>query len=364
MIRDGRDEAMTAASCRGVSKRFGSALAVRSATLELREGELLALLGRSGCGKTTLLRLIAGLERADEGRIEIAGRLVEGSGTHVPPEKRGVGVVFQDYALFPHLTVEKNVAFGLPRRERRGGAVREMLELVGLADKGKRRPHELSGGERQRVALARALAPRPAVVLLDEPFAALDTSLRASVRTQVREALCAVGATAVLVTHDQEEALSVADEVAILADGRVVQHGHPMSVYARPSSAQVAQFLGDAMVLAASSDGTHASSALGSVRASGATPGRGHVVLRPEQLVVLPRGAGGVPGDVVSTEFFGHDALVTVSLAGQHTVVRSRMLGAPHHLVAGTPVSVFVKGEGTYFADPARDRASPAMMRE
>jgi len=158
MIRDGRDEAMTAASCRGVSKRFGSALAVRSATLELREGELLALLGRSGCGKTTLLRLIAGLERADEGRIEIAGRLVEGSGTHVPPEKRGVGVVFQDYALFPHLTVEKNVAFGLPRRERRGGAVREMLELVGLAGKGERRPPEPSGGERPRGGPARGRA--------------------------------------------------------------------------------------------------------------------------------------------------------------------------------------------------------------
>ena len=359
---------MSTLSVRGVHKSFGSARdeavqVLRGIDLEVEPGSLVAVLGPSGCGKTTLLRLVAGFDRPDSGSIELDGAPISAPGVHVHPERRRIGVVPQEGAVFPHLSVAANVAFGLERKGRRD-RVGEMLDLVGMFGLGSRMPHELSGGQLQRVALARALAPRPALVLLDEPFAALDTSLRASVRTQVREALCAVGATAVLVTHDQEEALSVADEVAILADGRVVQHGHPMSVYARPSSAQVAQFLGDAMVLAASSDGTHASSALGSVRASGATPGRGHVVLRPEQLVVLPRGAGGVPGDVVSTEFFGHDALVTVSLAGQHTVVRSRMLGAPHHLVAGTPVSVFVKGEGTYFADPARDRASPAMMRE
>jgi iron(III) transport system ATP-binding protein len=361
---------MSTLSVRGVHKTFGSARdaqgaveVLRGIDLDVEPGSLVAVLGPSGCGKTTLLRLVAGFDRPDSGSIELDGTLISGPGVHVHPERRRIGVVPQEGAVFPHLSVAANVAFGLARKGRTE-RVEEMLDLVGMSGLGSRMPHELSGGQLQRVALARALAPRPALVLLDEPFAALDTSLRASVRAQVREALCAVGATAVLVTHDQEEALSVADDVAILAGGRVVQHGRPMSVYSRPASAQVAQFLGDAMVLAASSDGTRATSALGSVRVLGATPGRGHVVLRPEQLVVLPRGAGGVEGDVVSTEFFGHDALVTVSLAGQHTLVRSRMLGAPLHLVPGTPVSVFVKGEGTYFADPPPDRASAVMMRE
>ncbi len=359
---------MSTLRVRDVHKSFGSSRGgaavvqvLRGTDLDVEPGSLVAVLGPSGCGKTTLLRLVAGFDRLDSGSIELDGTLISGPGVHVHPERRRIGVVPQEGAVFPHLSVSANVAFGLARQGRRA-RVEEMLDLVGLAGLGSRMPHELSGGQLQRVALARALAPRPALVLLDEPFAALDTALRASVRSQVREAIGAVGATAVLVTHDQEEALSVADEVAILFGGRVVQHGQPMSVYSRPATPEVARFLGDAIVLEASSDGTHAVSALGSVRISGATPGRGHVVLRPEQLVVLPRGGGGVAGDVVSTEFFGHDALVTVSL-GAHTLVRSRMLGAPHHLAAGTPVSVFVKGEGTYFADPSPDGVPAAMMR-
>ncbi|MGB9374166.1 MAG: ABC transporter ATP-binding protein [Jiangellales bacterium] len=333
---------------RGLAKHYPSLTVLDGLDLDVAQGSLVALLGASGCGKTTLLRLVAGFDRPDAGSIELDGTVISGGGRHVHPERRRIGVVPQEGAVFPHLSAAANVGFGLARGARRG-RVEEMLDLVGMGGLGSRMPHELSGGQLQRVALARALAPRPALVLLDEPFAALDTGLRAAVRQQVREAVKAVGATAVLVTHDQEEALSMADEVAIMASGRVVQQGEPMSVYQSPASAQVAGFLGDAMVLPAATDGTYASSVLGSVRVAGAGAGSGHLVVRPEQVVVLPRGRAGVPGEVVRTQFFGHDAMVTVSVGDPATQVRSRVLGAPVHLTPGTPVSVFVKGEGTYF---------------
>jgi iron(III) transport system ATP-binding protein len=339
---------------RDVRKRFrspaGDVEVLAGLDLDVERGSLVAVLGPSGCGKTTLLRLVAGFDRPDSGTIELDDVLISGPREHVHPEQRRIGVVPQEGAVFPHLSVAANVGFGL-RRPERARRVPQMLELVGLAGLGSRMPHELSGGQLQRVALARALAPGPALVLLDEPFAALDAALRASVREQVRQAVLAVGATAVLVTHDQEEALSMADDVAILQRGRVVQHGPPMSVYSRPASAEVAAFLGESMLFAASSDGTHATSAVGSVRVPAASPGDGHLVLRPEQLVILPRGGGGVPGQVVSAQFFGHDAVVTVAVADGATLVRSRVLGAPVHLTPGTEVSVFVRGEGTYFPD-------------
>jgi iron(III) transport system ATP-binding protein len=350
---------------RGVSKRFrspaGDVEVLRGVDLDVETGSLVAVLGPSGCGKTTLLRLVAGFDRPDAGTIELDGALISGPGVSVAPERRRIGVVPQEGAVFPHLSVAANVGFGLSRSAR-GAKVDQMLDLVGLAGLGARMPHELSGGQLQRVALARALAPDPALVLLDEPFAALDTALRASVRTQVREAVRAVGATAVLVTHDQEEALSMADEVAIVQGGQVVQHGAPMRVYSHPETPDVAAFLGEAMLLAASSDGTHATSAVGSVRVGAAAPGGGYLMVRPEQLVILPRGGGGVPGEVVSAQFFGHDALVTVRVGPEGTLVRSRVLGAPVHLTRGTEVSVFVKGEGTYFPDLAPDgRPAPIM---
>ncbi len=333
---------------RGLTKRYPSLTVLDGLDLDVAQGSLVALLGASGCGKTTLLRLVAGFDRPDGGTVELDGATIAADGTHVHPERRRIGVVPQEGAVFPHLSAAANVGFGL-RRGRRRARVEQMLELVGMGGLGSRMPHELSGGQLQRVALARALAPEPALVLLDEPFAALDTGLRAAVRQQVREAVKAVGATAVLVTHDQEEALSMADEVAIMAAGRVVQQGEPMSVYQAPASAEVAGFLGDAMVLPASTDGTLASSVLGSVRVPPADAGSGQLVVRPEQVVVLPRGGAGVPGEVVSAQFFGHDAMVTVAVGDPATLVRSRVLGAPEHLAPGTPVSVFVKGEGTYF---------------
>jgi iron(III) transport system ATP-binding protein len=349
----------------GVTKAYpsaeGAVSVLRGVDLAVRQGHLLAVLGPSGCGKTTLLRLVAGFDRPDEGTIDLHGETLASTTRVVPAERRAIGVVPQEGAVFPHLDVAGNVGFGLPRGVRRSGRVEEMLELVGLQGLASRMPHELSGGQLQRVALARALAPAPALVLLDEPFAALDTGLRATVRRQVLHAIRAVDATAVLVTHDQEEALSMADEVAIMRDGRIVQQGPPMLVYSEPSTTDVASFVGDAMVLEAVSDGERVHSALGAVRAGRPSPGAGRLVVRPEQVVVLPRGAAGVPGTVVTTDFFGHDAVVTVAV-DRSTPVRARVLGAPLHLAPGAEVSLFVKGEGAYFPDPARPGIAAAKM--
>ncbi|MGH2699443.1 MAG: ABC transporter ATP-binding protein, partial [Actinomycetota bacterium] len=210
-------------------KSFGRTVALDDFDLPLREGVLLALLGPSGCGKTTALRIVAGLEHAESGNVWVGDRQVQGRGVFVAPEKRRIGMVFQDWALFPHLDVWHNVAFGLPRGER--SRVDEVLEMVRLDRHSGRMPHELSGGQQQRVALARALAPSPRVILLDEPFSNLDATLRAKVRAEVAGLLRTAGATAIFGTHDQEEALSVADEVAVMSDGRVLQVGAPHDVY-------------------------------------------------------------------------------------------------------------------------------------
>jgi iron(III) transport system ATP-binding protein len=224
----------------GLDKAFGAQPVLAGLDLEVPAGSLTAILGPSGSGKTTLLRLLAGFERADAGTIGIGGVLVDGPGVHLPPERRRIGYVPQEGSLFPHLTVAGNVGFGLPARQhgarqRRGGKVEALLETVGLAGFGRRYPHQLSGGQQQRVALARALAIEPAVVLLDEPFASLDAHLRASVRADVQEIFRRAGTTAVLVTHDQDEALSVADRVAALRDGRIAQCAPPEDLYRRPA---------------------------------------------------------------------------------------------------------------------------------
>jgi len=231
-----------------VSRRFDREAAVEDISLDVREGELLTLLGPSGCGKTTTLRMIAGLETPSAGTITIDGERVAGAGGTIPPERRDVGLVFQEYALFPHLTVAENVAFGLDEAaaDRR---VEELLDLVDLAGYGDRTPEHLSGGERQRVALARSLAPEPDVLLLDEPFSNLDVRLRQEMREEVRAILKEAGVTAVSVTHDQEEALSISDRVAIMHDGRIEQVGRPEEVFGHPESRFVASFLGQASFL-------------------------------------------------------------------------------------------------------------------
>lgn len=329
-------------SVRNLTKRFGSVIALRGVDLDVQPGELLALLGPSGCGKTTALRLLAGFERPDEGTVVLNGVTVAGGATFVPPERRRVGVVFQDFALFPHLTVAANLGYGITRaRSRRRRRVGEMLELIGLVDEADRMPSELSGGQQQRVALGRALAPEPAVVLLDEPFSNLDAALRVRMRTELQAILRAADATAVFVTHDQEEALSIADRIAVMREGRILQVDTPSELYAHPHDAFVASFVGDADLLPATSDGTVVDSPIGDlVAAPGASAGPVSAVLRPEQVRVWLDGQG--LGRVGRIEYFGHDQLVTVEL-GDGLTVRSR-LGPGRVLVRGDRVSVAVAG--------------------
>jgi iron(III) transport system ATP-binding protein len=295
-----------------VSKRFGSTRAVDAADLCVGRGEFVALLGPSGCGKTTLLRLIAGFEQPDDGTIAIDGRRVAGGGTWVPPERRHVGMVFQDYALFPHLTVSDNVGFGLDRKSR-AARVSEAVDLVGLSGLEGRYPSELSGGQQQRVALARALAPRPAVVLLDEPWSNIDPLRRVSMRDELCGILRTAGVTTVLVTHDREEAFSLADRIAVMHEGSIVQAGAPEDIYFAPATRWVAEFVGAANVIAGRAAGGHVETSLGSFAAE---CGNGHapveVLVRPELLELRPDPEG--IGEVVSREFRGHDVFYRVRL--------------------------------------------------
>ncbi|MFP5320920.1 MAG: ABC transporter ATP-binding protein [Acidimicrobiia bacterium] len=338
----------------GIDKAFGDATAVDGAGVTVERGQLAALLGPSGSGKTTLLRVIAGFEVPDAGTVEIGGRPVVGPGTWVEPEHRRIGMVFQDGALFPHLTVERNVAFGGPKE----GRVASCLELVGLADRGRSYPHELSGGERQRVALARALAMDPDVVLLDEPFAALDATLRTTLREEVAAILREAEATALLVTHDQQEALSLADQVVVMRDGRVVQAGAPEEVYARPADRWVAGFLGAAEVLEGTASGETAETELGPVVLDVPADGPVDVLVRPEAVVVVHRGeageaaAGAVAGRVLSRAFFGHDQLLSVELDSGRRL-HSRVGGARSWRPGD---EVLVRLVGPVHALPADDR--------
>src|SRR5580692_10367184 len=240
---------MTQLVVTGLHKAFGDHPVLTGLDLEVPAGSLTAILGPSGSGKTTLLRVLAGFERGDAGTVTIGGSVVDGPDAHLAPERRQIGYVPQEGALFPHLTVAANVGFGLPSRQRRGPRTAELLAMVGLTGMGRRYPHQLSGGQQQRVALARALAIRPEVVLLDEPFASLDAHMRASVRADVQQICRAAGTTAILVTHDQDEALSMADRVAVLRDGRIVQYAAPQDLYMLPADPALARFIGDANLL-------------------------------------------------------------------------------------------------------------------
>ncbi|HVE45196.1 MAG TPA: ABC transporter ATP-binding protein [Acidimicrobiales bacterium] len=338
-----------------VHKSFGAVAAVRGVTLALEAGAVTALVGPSGCGKTTTLRLVAGFDTPDRGEVRIGGRAVAGgAGGAVPPERRRVGMVFQQLALFPHLDVAGNIAYGLSRtgRAERQARVAELLELVGLVGYERRRPHELSGGQAQRVALARALGPRPDVVLLDEPFSSLDVTLRAGVRAEVRSILQAAGATALLVTHDQEEALSLGDQVAVMLDGRIAQVGTPDEVYRRPVDLHVAGFLGAANLFEAELNDGVLHTPLGLVAVPrGGSGGVVTALVRPEDLDLLDigpdegetdghggAGAVGAVGTVTAVEYYGHDQLVVVALA-EGKPVRAR-LHADRRLQPGTRVRV------------------------
>ncbi len=339
----------------GAHKAFGSQPVLRGVDLVVPAGSITTVLGPSGCGKTTLLRLIAGFEEPDEGTIEIAGQLMAGDGRSTPPERRRVGVVPQEGALFPHLDLAGNIGYGLDRAARKSGRIEEMLTLVGLAEMGHRRAHELSGGQQQRAALARALAPGPALVLLDEPFSSLDAAMRLQVRDEVFDVLRLAGATAVLVTHDQQEALSVSDQVAVLLGGRVVQCGEPNQVYALPASLDVATFVGEVVVLPALATDGIAECALGRLALTAGSPANGtvDVVIRPEQFVVSSVASTGAPdhtqvaGVVVGHSYFGHDGTVRVALPSGETLTcrlpagRLPARGARLTVHVATPVVAF-----------------------
>jgi iron(III) transport system ATP-binding protein len=301
-----------------VTKRFGAVTAVDRASLCVARGEVVALLGPSGCGKTTLLRLVAGFERPEGGSIVVGERAVAGGCTWVAPEARRVGMVFQDYALFPHLTVAANVGFGLPRRLR-ATRVPELLEIVGLVGLEKRFPHELSGGQQQRVALARALAPSPELVLLDEPWSNVDPFLRESLRAEVTEIIRPLGVTILLVTHDREEAFSLADRIALMRDGTIVQEGTAEQLYFAPASRWAAEFVGAANVLSGRVVAGRVETAIGAFPANGASSSTAaQVLIRPELLELEPSPGGS--GEVVGREFRGHDVFYRVLLDGVELV--------------------------------------------
>ena len=348
----------------GLHKSFDSHAVLHGIDLAVERGTLLALLGPSGSGKTTLLRVLCGFERADSGTIEIEGRRVAGNDLHLPSEQRRIGYVPQEGALFPHLSVADNIVFGLPRGQRRARhRVAELLELVGLpASYAERAPQQLSGGQQQRVALARALAPSPNLVMLDEPFSSLDAALRLETRQAVANALAAAGATAVLVTHDQSEALSLGREVAVLWNGKLIQTATPETLYRRPVTRELASFIGEAVLLPGLVAHEVAVCALGELKLSApVAEGPVDVMVRPEQIRVLAAGEVATNGthtfDAVVREvtFNGQDASVLLQLGAQHAAttpsaaIRARVPGyrSPR---PGDRVRLAVDGEVTAYA--------------
>jgi iron(III) transport system ATP-binding protein len=337
-------------------KSFGPQPVLTGLNLSVPAGTFAAVLGPSGSGKTTLLRILAGFERPDRGSVTMGGVTIDDGHHHVGPERRHIGYVSQEGSLFPHLSVEANVAFGLPRRARRSPSVHDLLDAVGLEGFARRYPHQLSGGQQQRVALARALAVSPRIVLLDEPFASLDANLRATVRADVHSILREAGATAILVTHDQDEALSIADLVAVIRRGTIAQAASPEDLYAHPVDPDLACFVGDANLIdgIAQGDLVHTSFGMlpvvGSVHAAAGS--RLTVLVRPEQIEVDTHPDGpGVSGRVISTGFHGHDAVVRVAADGTRatsgaedpSTIIARILGS-HRLGPGSAVSVRVRG--------------------
>ena len=362
---------MSAVELAGVSKTFGAAEVLQAVDLHVPAGQRTVIVGSSGSGKTTLLRLVSGFELPSAGSITVDGRTVAGPGVAVPAHRRGIGHVAQDGALFPHLSVGQNIAFGLGSRSRRGGRderVQALLEMVALGGGyAARRPDELSGGEQQRVALARALARSPRTMLLDEPFSALDSGLREATRKVVAETLERAGVTTVLVTHDRAEALSFADQLAVLRAGRLVQVGPPRELYARPADLFTATFLGDAVLLDALLDDGRAGCALGgvAVRESGLR-GRVRLLFRPEQLRVVPAIGAGV-GRVTALDFQGGSTSVSVHLdvhvgsAVPPTTIQVRQPGDVA-VPVGTRVDVSCLAEATAFpAEGAQVALPPAV---
>ncbi|MEI6097674.1 MAG: ABC transporter ATP-binding protein [Alphaproteobacteria bacterium] len=307
----------------GLTRRFGGQTAVQDLSLTVQAGRVTCLLGPSGCGKSTTMRLIAGVDRPDAGQVAIDGRMVFGPGVNLPPEQRGVGLMFQDFALFPHLTVAANIAFGLQRDKVANAArVGELLEKVNLTGFGAKHPHELSGGEQQRVALARALAPRPRIMLMDEPFSGLDNRLRDGIRDSTLDVLKKEGAAVLLVTHEPDEAMRMADEIVLMRAGRIVQQGAPYNVYNAPADKAAAAFFSDINVIHGQSKGALTQTAFGSFLTPGQIDGAAvDIVIRPQHLKIdfdragrgpLPTIADGTAarGQVQRARYLGRESLV------------------------------------------------------
>lgn len=341
MTQTDQPRSSVAISVVGVSVAYDGPAVLDDVDLVIPAGSQLALLGPSGCGKTTLLRAIAGLEPVLGGEIKLGDKVMSGPDVAIPPERRHIGMVFQDWALFPHMSVARNIAYGLPRSERDGPRVAEVLSLVGLDGLADRAPHTLSGGQQQRVALARALANRPSVLLLDEPFSNLDSALRVDVRTEVHRILTELDVTTVFVTHDQDEAFVLGDHVAVMVDGSIRQYGTPAELYSRPVDPWVAKFVGEANLISGVATGTMAITAVGEVPLVGIHRGDVEVMLRPEDLSLQ----SGPSAQVELVEYYGHDTTYEVSLADS-TRIRARLSSAPR-FGRGESVNVTFAGKAT-----------------
>jgi iron(III) transport system ATP-binding protein len=336
----------------GVSKIFrgNQVLAVNQVSLDLNQGELLGLVGPSGCGKTTLLRIIAGFERLSHGKVKLAGKIVASEHTWLPPEKRNTGMVFQDYALFPHLKVAENIAFGLktkqprPRRQQIQERVGEVLNLVGLSGLERRYPHELSGGQQQRVALARALAPQPALILLDEPLSNLDVQVRERLRHEIRSILKSTNTAAIFVTHDQEEAMAIADKIAVMREGKLEQIGLPEEIYANPGSKFVAEFVTQANFISATRQGNWWQTELGNWEINASqTVKSGNVMFRQEDIKLEPDDNASIV--VQEREFLGREYRYCLETSsGKRLHARTKLTT---QLPVGTKVKLFVPPNAT-----------------
>ena len=345
-------------AAKGIHKSFGPRVVLAGVDLEVQAGTMTAVLGPSGCGKTTLLRILAGFDDPDAGVVQIGGETVAGNGTAVPAHRRQVGQMPQEGALFPHLSVARNITFGLGRAARKNtrATVEHWLGVVGLDGMADARPHELSGGQQQRVALARALAARPRVLLLDEPFAALDAGLRVRVREDIAGILRASGTTAVLVTHDQSEALSLADSVALLLDGEVAQYATPAEVYSHPANLATARFVGTTVELGGQCRSGSVRTALGTHHTRLPAPdGPVVAVLRPEQLRIGPAPTGCAGGtaaaQVTASRFYGADTVIHVRLA-DGSPVQLRIPGQSE-VRDGDSVEIRVEGDVLAYRSPA-----------
>ena len=347
---------------KSISKTFtaSNTPAVNQVSLELQQGELLGLLGPSGCGKTTLLRIVAGFEKVSQGQVELAGKIVSDRNKNIPPEKRNTGMVFQDYALFPHLTVAENIAFGLKGKKNaaNGGIfhhgrlknpeikqrIRNVLDLVGLSRLEKRYPHELSGGQQQRVALARAIAPQPALILLDEPLSNLDVQVRHRLREEIRSILKAAGTTAIFVTHDREEALAISDKIAVMRDGKLEQVGTPEEIYTQPSSRFVAEFVTQANFLTVRREGQNWTTEIGQVELPTAITTAecdcAELMLRQEDIIVTPDPDNNSLVTVKERQFLGREYRYCLETASGKRLHARTTISNP--VAVGTKVNVSV----------------------